>query len=147
MRHSYAVGPGTTQADHDRPLTPKGVEVAAARGVDMAAIAPDLVISSSARRAVQTMEGLGLTDVPNVIEPALYQAGPEGVLHLLSQLADDVATALVIGHMPTVAITTRVLLGNPGVGSFNPAGAAVMTRSGPWSEIGFGGCELEQYLS
>lgn len=146
MRHSHAVGPSADFADHDRPLTPKGLEVASARGAELAAIGPDLILCSSARRAVQTMEGLGLDDVPQVVEPSLYQAGPEGVLHILSQIDAGVGAVLLIGHMPTVAITTRVLLGQPGVGAFRPAGAAVMTRKVPWQELSYATCELQQLL-
>jgi phosphohistidine phosphatase len=109
LRHAKAAPQG--RDDHSRPLTARGRRQATEVGTYLAGApvpdvdSPELVLSSSARRAVQTAElvvaELG-GDVELVVEPRLYQADPDDVVDVLRELGSDPPSVLVVGHNPTV---------------------------------------------
>jgi phosphohistidine phosphatase len=109
LRHAKAAAQG--RDDHSRPITARGRRQATevgryvARTAVTGATRPELVLSSSARRAVQTAElvvaELG-ADVELVVEHRLYHAGPDDVVDIVRELGDDPESVLVVGHNPTV---------------------------------------------
>src|SRR5207244_8887012 len=60
-------------------------------------IRPDLVLVSTARRAVETAEHL---DLPITTDAALYNATADDLLARLRAVPDDVASVLLVGHNP-----------------------------------------------
>jgi phosphohistidine phosphatase len=60
-------------------------------------ISPDAVIVSTAVRAQQTAEGLGLTVTA---EPKLYNASADDLLARLRGLSDSAQSVLLVGHNP-----------------------------------------------
>jgi len=65
--------------------------------------APDLVLCSSARRALATLEILlpSLRDGVTVeVDPDLYGAGSQDLLDRLRRLERDVGAVMVVGHNP-----------------------------------------------
>jgi phosphohistidine phosphatase len=91
--------------DHDRPLAPRGVRAATLVGVHLAELAalPDLVLCSTARRAVETWERAAaqLPERPAVLfDDALYLAPPERILARVRRVEDRVRRLLVVGHNP-----------------------------------------------
>jgi phosphohistidine phosphatase len=117
LRHAKAAPQG--RDDHSRPLTPRGRRQATEVGTYLAGApvpevaVPELVLSSSARRAVQTAElvvaELG-DDVELVVERRLYPADPDDVVDILRGLGSDPASVLVVGHNPTVHELALLLL-------------------------------------
>ena len=104
LRHAKAAA-GTP--DRDRPLTPEGCHAAAEMGREMVArgLAPDLVLCSAARRAVQTWEALRtkLETAPRVaVEDELYSCGAPALLDRLRRLEAEVERALVVAHNPDI---------------------------------------------
>jgi phosphohistidine phosphatase len=74
---------------------------------------PELVLCSSARRAVQTAELVVLelgAGVELMVERALYRADADDVIDRLRELGDDVASVMVVGHNPTLEHLALVLL-------------------------------------
>jgi phosphohistidine phosphatase len=68
------------------------------------AVTPGLVLSSTARRTVQTAERVlaGLAEPPPlVLVHALYGASPEGVLDEVRLVDDGLGSVMVVGHNPT----------------------------------------------
>lgn len=105
LRHAKSswAAPGLT--DHERPLNARGERAAALVGAWLAqrGIAPDLVLCSTARRALQTLEGIRpwLPDAIAVsIEDDLYLAAPERWIERLRAVDDAVDTVLLVGHNP-----------------------------------------------
>jgi phosphohistidine phosphatase len=72
-------------------------------------VRPDFVIVSSAARAMSTgagvLAGLELTTEPETrVLDSLYQADPYDLLSVCAlEIEQQIATALVIGHNPTIA--------------------------------------------
>ena len=105
LRHAKSSWSDPALADEERPLAPRGRRDAkrVCEHLERLGIAPALVLCSSARRAVQTLELLqpALGPVtPVLIEPELYGATAEELLGRLRALPDDVASVLLIGHNP-----------------------------------------------
>jgi phosphohistidine phosphatase len=90
--------------DHERPLARRGWRAAKAirRHLQEEGIEPELVLCSTARRAVETLEriepALGTSDVR--IQRDLYGASSEALLDRLRSAPDDVGSVMLIGHNP-----------------------------------------------
>ncbi len=116
MRHAKSSWADQGQADVDRPLNGRGQRDAPRMGqwLRREGLEPDLVISSSARRAVETAAA--------VIEAsgyggdwqqaaALYAAEPEAFMDVLQAVPDACGTVLVIAHNPGVEELVEALTG------------------------------------
>jgi phosphohistidine phosphatase len=67
--------------------------------------APELVLASSARRALETAQLVVAElepDVELMAERSLYGADPDDVVEIVRTLAGDAPSVLVVGHNPTV---------------------------------------------
>jgi phosphohistidine phosphatase len=107
LRHLKSSWDDPTLRDHERPLAPRGIKAGNAlkaylRDED---ISPQLVLCSSATRAVQTWHAVqpGLPAEPEVIvTDDLYMASPDDILHRLNAVPETVETVMVVGHNPTM---------------------------------------------
>lgn len=106
LRHAKSSWKQPELADHDRPLAGRGRRAAKAiaRHMRDEAIAPELVLCSTARRARETLEriepALGNAAVRH--ERELYGASAAALLERLRAVPDDVASVLLIGHNPAI---------------------------------------------
>jgi phosphohistidine phosphatase len=68
------------------------------------AIAPDLVLCSTARRARETTERIqsSLGTAPVIHEPGLYGASATSLLERLRSVPDEIASVLIVGHNPAI---------------------------------------------
>jgi phosphohistidine phosphatase len=140
--------------DHERPLAPRGQRATGllADHVRAAGIAPDVVLVSSAHRTLQTLEGVAPPG-ERVIDPELYGASPGTVLAKLQSLGDDIGSAMVIGHNPTMQALVLQLGGSaagdelPEVQRKFPTGAlATLSFKGTWRDLVPGGARLDAYV-
>jgi phosphohistidine phosphatase len=104
LRHAKSDYPDGV-VDHQRPLSSRGVREAGLAGDWIRAnVAPvDAVLCSSATRTRQTLARTGI-DADVRYEDDLYDTTPGTVIGLITAVADDVRTLLVIGHEPTVSM-------------------------------------------
>lgn len=119
-------------------------------------VAPDLVLVSSARRTLQTLEALEPWDDTPLVEPmdGLYLAGPEQMLAILRDVAETVRSVLVLGHNPGMH-DLAMLLAGPGeslmrrrLGEGFPSGAlAEFSVSGGWAGLGDSPARLTRFLA
>jgi phosphohistidine phosphatase len=126
LRHAKAVtDPPPGGSDFDRVLAPRGRRDAAALGhlfaghgeglgpALKAVPRPAVALVSPAARTAATAE-LVLADVAEPperrLDHELYGADPEEVLAFLRTMADDVDSAMVVGHNPTVHSLSQGLL-------------------------------------
>jgi phosphohistidine phosphatase len=106
------------------------------------------VLSSSARRAVQTAELVMAqlaSPVELVVERRLYSADADDVVEVIRELGGDASSVLVVGHNPTLHELALLLL-EPGDAGRAPletrfptaalAGVAVPTPS--WARLSLG---------
>jgi phosphohistidine phosphatase len=147
VRHAKARG--SNGSDSDRPLSDLGYEQCriVAREMSGVGLDPEVALVSTARRAKETFNAMaaaaGWAVEPTLLEH-LYNGYVEETLAAIRAVAPDCATAMVVGHEPTMSATayklagagsmpdavTRVRRGLP------TAGVAVVQVDGPWDSVG-----------
>jgi phosphohistidine phosphatase len=108
MRHGEASQKAPGGSDHDRELAARGRADAVAAGLRIAAHAhpPTLVLCSSARRAVATLEAMrSLLADPLEVDAIrdLYLAGGDTLLAAIRAASERHASVLVVAHNPGIA--------------------------------------------
>lgn len=162
FRHAKSSWDDARLTDHARPLNLRGRKAADAMAAEMRelGLAPDVVLVSSARRTLQTLEALQPLDGSPIIEVMddLYLAPWPAMLDVLRRLPQTARSAMVIGHNPGLHDLALALLGPAGaaLGSAAaqrlaagfPTGAlAEFTLAAPWGQLGEGGGRLVRFLA
>ena len=158
LRHAKSAWDDVRLSDHGRPLSPRGREAAAAMRDAMLqlALAPDVVLVSSARRTLQTLELLlPWPDTP-LIEPmdALYLPTAPQLFGILNNVAETVRSVLVISHNPGLHEFAQALVGSARVptdaarlaAGYPTAALAEFMVPGSWSTLAPSGARLVRFL-
>jgi phosphohistidine phosphatase len=116
LRHAKSNWP-TGMADPERPLAARGREAAPVMGRYLAEelLLPDLVLVSPARRTAETWELVApmLPERPAThVEPRIYEAKAERLLHVVQEVEPQVKTLLMIGHNPGFEELAALLTGH-----------------------------------
>jgi phosphohistidine phosphatase len=148
LRHAKSDWSTPGQRDQDRPLNGRGREAAPKMGAYMVrhALIPDLIVVSTAKRAVETLDLLlpAFDKEPRVAsEPAIYEAGPNALLGVIKQTARSVHSLLIVGHNPGLAEVAALLIASGEVEArqrliekFPTAGLAVIDFAlDDWSKL------------
>lgn len=154
MRHAEASA-GLMGSDHDRALSPAGVEQAREIGAWLATLGPiDHVLVSAATRARQTLDEAvsGGAQVGSVdVHEELYEAPVPRILAALGALPDEARTVLVVAHAPGIpGLALRLLPeveGNPWANAaagrgWQPATVARLAVPCPFRELAPGSSQL-----
>jgi phosphohistidine phosphatase len=165
LRHAKSSWDDAAQSDHGRALDASGLEAAVAIGGALRALglAPDLILVSSARRTLQTLEALETPepwDEAPLVEPmdALYLATAPQLLAVLNKVPETVRSVLVIGHNPGLhdlaltlagahALSAKTPLGPRLAAGFPTASLAEFTVAPRWADLGEGGGRLVRFLT
>ncbi len=162
VRHGKAES--TAARDAARQLTDRGHADSRAAGTLIAAVLAArpagrvVALVSSATRANETWQEVtaalpGDVGVEQRVLDALYDAGVDDVVELLGGLPNDVGTALVVGHDPTMrglvhtlaATGDRTALDRLEQRGFPTASVATVSLPGGWATIGPDACRLESF--
>ena len=162
LRHAKASWDDPQMPDHGRPLNPRGRQAAqhmrdAMRRLD---IRVDLVLVSSARRTLQTLQGLSPWVAPDAVEPmdALYLAPASDMLIILRQVTPTIRNVMLIGHNPGLH-DLALLLSDRAPADSDAPGAAQLEESYPtmglaqfdvadeWARLGPGSGHLRRFLT
>lgn len=158
LRHAKSSWDDPGLPDHDRPLAPRGRRAAErlSRHVATIGVAPDLVLCSSAIRAVETWEGIKSGFPPDTqvaVSPELYEAAAPSLLGRLNLLAETVRSVLIIGHNPSIE---ALAIGLTGAGAADaiariktkyPTGAlATLVVEEAWAELAWESAALESFV-
>lgn len=113
MRHAKTES-DAPNGDRKRELTEKGIRQAkrVSKGLVRYDLIPDRIICSGAQRARQTLDRMlkPLGDGPDVqYSEDLYESGTQAVLDQLSQTQPGLHRLLIIGHEPTMSISSQWL--------------------------------------
>ena len=116
MRHAKSDYPAQVASDFDRPLNKRGTKDVPrmAQALGATTLIPDQVLSSPARRARQTSEGLaaGLgTSRAVLFDERLYLATPRNLAAATAELPAGCPTALIVGHNPGLEEWVQQLCG------------------------------------
>jgi len=164
LRHAKSSWDDPKLPDHLRPLNARGKRAAKAIRATLGklGLAPDLVLVSSARRALQTLEAIEPFDETPLIEPmdALYLATGPQLLRVLNDTAETVRSVMLIGHNPGLHDLARLLIGehaadadddNPLirriVEAFPTGALAEFAVASPWSGLQPGGGRLLHFVA
>jgi phosphohistidine phosphatase len=108
VRHAKSSWANPLQSDFERPLNHRGEEDAPAMGnrlKDMDVV-PDLMVSSTAKRAKQTVKKLAVSlgySADNIKwEEKLYHCIPSVFEEVIFETADDINTLLIVAHNPGI---------------------------------------------
>ncbi len=157
LRHAKSDWATTDPNDHDRPLAKRG-RLAARELAELipAAERPELILCSSARRAIETLAGISpLLDGTALvsIEHGLYLADEDALLARLHQLPLEVSSAMVIGHNPSLHdLAIRVIgEGDPEVveslaENLATGGLVTLSQPGDWTDLDTGSARLVRYV-
>jgi len=113
-------------------------------------LAPDCIVSSSARRAQETvrllLKAMGRDDADVSWRREVYEADVAHLVGLVAATEDACRCLLLVGHNPTLEELVRRLgrdVPEPADGKLLPAGALARFRvRGRWSEVDGAGAEL-----
>src|SRR5437763_9764862 len=159
LRHAKSSWDDPGLEDHERPLAPRGHRAVKVLGEHIRAnrIQPDVILCSSARRTRETLDGIGLRG-ETLIEDELYSASPNQVLERLQRIPDEVGSAMVVGHNPTLQVLVLRLAAGEASSELDgselaqvqrkfPTGAlATLAFEGGWSELAPGCARLTGYV-
>jgi phosphohistidine phosphatase len=118
LRHAKTVPAGPGIEDHDRELMARGREDAPRLGryIEKNGYGPDLILASTARRTVETVE-LVTDEIssPQRIDylEALYLAEPDVILSIIRLAPDKMKSVMVVGHNPGLEQAATLLAREP----------------------------------
>lgn len=106
VRHAKSSWKDPRLEDHQRPLNKRGKKAAPkmARRLKKRGLHPDAIVSSDARRAMDTAAAMAdVLDLPGKTirpNPELYHASAEEILAVVRCFEDDWQQVMVVGHNP-----------------------------------------------
>jgi phosphohistidine phosphatase len=117
LRHAKSSWNDSGLQDFDRPLNGRGRKAAEAIGrfIRKQRVAPDLLLSSPALRARETIETIMKTAKLQSelrFDQRIYEAGPLRLLEVVSQIEEDRSTVLLVGHNPGMEELLQLLTGS-----------------------------------
>jgi len=117
LRHAKSSWKDDTLSDHDRPLNKRGMKDAPRMGELMKEldILPDLILSSTAKRARATAEIVAdESGFEGEIQLSrdLYSFSPEAYLEALTDVPDEFQRLMIVGHNPGLEEILEALTGS-----------------------------------
>lgn len=139
MRHAKSSWSNEGLSDYERPLNPRGTKDAPRMGKLLLDndLVPDLILTSSAKRAHTTAELVAMASNYNqevMYVQKFYQADPTTYLSVLQQLTTDPQKVMVVGHNPGISDLLSRLSGQY-VGMTTANIGVVALPITQWSEI------------
>lgn len=164
LRHAKSSWDDPALSDHSRPLNARGRRAAAAMAaaVREMGLAPGLVLVSSARRTLQTLDALGPLPGAPAVEATddLYLAPWTALLSALRAVPAGTSSVLLVAHNPGLHDLALALCSESGAAAPQPPDAARRLAEGyptgtlcelsvaaPWAGLEAGGARLVRLLS
>jgi len=107
LRHAKSSWDDPAQTDFERPLNGRGLKAAPFMGELMAkkGFEPSVIVSSPAIRAKTTAElvkNAGSFSAEIIFEKSIYEASPNALRQVVSEISNNHTTALLVGHNPGI---------------------------------------------
>jgi phosphohistidine phosphatase len=147
MRHAKSDWGVVSGGDHERVLARRGIKAArkVGRFLTKSGMTPDLVISSTAVRALSTAElavEAGGWGCEIVARGELYASDPERVLDVIHEVQNGFGRLLIAGHEPTWSTLVTWLIGGEKVGMPTAAVACLDLPHDDWVDLAPASCKL-----
>lgn len=147
FRHAKSDWDGDAENDHSRHLAERGVNAAEKVGLFLAASGqlPDHIISSSAKRALETIElasSAGGWNIPIDASDDLYATSASSVISFLRQLPNELDSVMLVGHEPVWSELTSSLIGGGNIRMPTAAIAKINLFVDEWAAVMPGSGEL-----
>jgi phosphohistidine phosphatase len=139
LRHAKSSWDDPDLADFDRPLNDRGRTAAPFMGqlMQREGYVPSIILSSPAVRARETArlaKDAGALDADIQFDERIYEASPQTLRQVVSELGDRFNSALIVGHNPGMEGFIRLLTGKSE--SMPTAALAVIDlESQAWNDI------------
>jgi phosphohistidine phosphatase len=158
LRHAKSSWEDVGLDDHDRPLAPRGHRAVDRLRRHLAAdgMAPDLVLCSTARRTVETWQGIAPAFPPETLvemSADLYGATAGELCEHLRRTPAAAGCVLVIAHNPGLEDLALDLIASGDaelrrqLATKFPTGALATLRvPSPWPELAWSTAELAAYV-
>jgi phosphohistidine phosphatase len=152
MRHAKSDWRAVSGSDHERALARRGIKAARKIGrflTDSGTI-PDLVLSSTAVRALTTAELAGKAGdwgCKIISSRDLYASDPERVLEVIHGIDNGVDRLLIAGHEPTWSTLVTWLIGGGRVRMPTAAVACLDLPRGDWIDLAPATCEMRWFIT
>ena len=142
MRHAKSSWDNSRLTDYERPLNERGRRDAPRMGrlLRHEGLTPDLIITSSAKRAATTAELVALElalDSDTRYTEMLYLADPDAYIRQARQVGDDIEILLMVGHNPGIQELVEQLTGQE-EGMSTAALAYIRAPVRKWPELAGG---------
>ena len=152
MRHAKSEWGAASGGDHERVLARRGIKAArkVGRFLNDSGTTPDLVLSSTAVRALTTAElaaESGEWGCEIITSGDLYASGPERVLEVIHEIDNGVDRLLIAGHEPTWSTLVTWLIGGDRVRMPTAAVACLDLPHGGWIDLAPATCELRWLIT
>jgi phosphohistidine phosphatase len=161
MRHAKSLWDDPNQTDHARALNARGQAAAASMGRALRdlGLSPDIVLVSSARRTLQTLEALSPWEETPLFEPmdTLYLASAPMLLQVIRGVTDTVRSLMLLGHNPGMHDLAVELAGGEATlrrgqhrrlaDGFPTGGLVEYTVTGPWSSLTADTARIQRFLT
>lgn len=141
MRHANAQWKDPQISDFDRPLNRRGLSEAEAmsrRFIELKLI-PTIVLTSSARRALQTAEivarELGVPPRNMRTDESLYLAPAADILRLIQTTGPRIPHLVIIGHNPGITDVINLLAPSSHVDLATAAMCSLTFDARTWAEV------------
>jgi phosphohistidine phosphatase len=147
MRHAKSDWGVVSGGDHERVLARRGIKAARRIGrfLTESGMPPDLVISSTAVRALTTAElaaDAGKWSCEIAARRDFYASDPGRVLGVIHEIGNGVGRLLIAGHEPTWSTLVTWLIGGGRVRMPTAAVACLDLPHGDWADLGPATCQL-----
>ena len=146
-RHGKSDWAAAYGSDHDRPLAQKGIESAKTMGrmLRLSGQVPELVITSTATRAKQTLEiskAGGKWNCEVTENEILYSESYEEIFKLVKNLSDKYSSVMLVGHEPKCSMLVSHMIGGGEITFKTATMARIDFIFDKWSKLRPGGGEL-----
>ena len=143
--------------DHDRPLADRGRKAGRRMRGHFAAegLHPQLVLCSSATRAVQTWEAIraAAPEAELEVTDGIYGADTDTLMRLLNGVPEAVSSVLLIGHSPAIEQLALALSANADSAAlasleakYPTGGLASLSLSSAWAELAPASARLDAFV-
>ncbi len=147
LRHGKSDWTAAYDTDHERPLAKRGRRASRRMGrfLAKAGLSPDLIISSTAKRAHDTARiasEAGSWDCALETTDGFYLCDARDVISALRRLPEECERVVVVGHEPTWSEAVSLLIGGGHIRVPTAAMSAVEPLGEAWADLAPDSCRL-----